>query len=275
MAGQRPGQFALARLSDGLPVTRMCEAAIDLSAYRASSAEQARIRDLFKLIPEHGERALDVGARDGYMAKLLADRYQEVVALDLEQPKIDHPRVRAVKGDAARLGFPDRFFDVVLCAEVLEHIPPDTLPEVCRQICRVSRGIVVIGVPYRQDLRCGRTTCSSCGWKNPPWGHVNSFDESRLRSLFPQARVDSIGFVGTTRAQTNSMSTALLDFAGNPYGTWDQEEACVRCGASIGKPRERNLLQKVATRLAMKINDVQSSFTRPRANWIHVVFAVS
>ena len=248
---------------------------MDLSSYRASPAEQARIRDLFELIPQQGERALDIGARDGYMARLLADRFQEVVALDLEQPKIDHPRVLAVKGNAANLEFPDRFFDVVLCAEVLEHIPPEILPEVCRQIYRVSRGVIVIGVPYRQDLRCGRTTCSSCGWKNPPWGHVNSFDEYRLRSLFPLASVGPIGFVGTTRAQTNSLSTALLDFAGNPYGTWDQEEACVRCGATIGKPRERNLLQKIATRLAMKLNELQSRFTLPRANWIHMVFVVA
>lgn len=248
---------------------------MDLSAYRASPAEQARIRDLFDLIPQHGERALDIGARDGYMAKLLADRYEEVVALDLDQPRIDHPRVMAVKGNAVNLEFPDRSFDVVLCAEVLEHIPPEILPEVCRQIYRVSRGVVVIGVPYRQDLRCGRTTCWSCGRKNPPWGHVNSFDESRLKSLFPLARVESVGFVGTTRAQTNSISTALMDFAGNPYGTWDQEEACVHCGASIGEPRERNLLQKIATRLAMKLNECQSRFTRPRGNWIHLVFAVA
>jgi len=246
--------------------------ATDLAAYRASSNEQARIADLFRLIPPGGERALDIGARDGYLAKLLAERYREVIALDLERPAIDHPGVYPVKGNAAKLEFPDRHFDVVLCAEVLEHIPPDILPTVCHEITRVSRGAIVIGVPYRQDLRCGRTTCSSCGRTNPPWGHVNSFDESRLQSLFHDAKLETITYVGTTIEQTNPISAALLEFAGNPFGTWEQQEACVYCGSRIGAPRSRNQLQRLATRIASILDSLQSRFVRPRGNWIHALF---
>jgi hypothetical protein len=70
------------------------------------------------------------------------------------------------------LGFADDFFDFVLCAEVLEHIPTASLSRACSELGRVSKHYVLIGVPYRQDIRVGRTTCWSCRKKNPPWGHI-------------------------------------------------------------------------------------------------------
>ena len=39
----------------------------DLTAYRQSEREQARIRNLLDLLPLRGARALDIGARDGYL----------------------------------------------------------------------------------------------------------------------------------------------------------------------------------------------------------------
>jgi demethylmenaquinone methyltransferase/2-methoxy-6-polyprenyl-1,4-benzoquinol methylase len=96
---------------------------IDLAAYRASAAEQQRSADLFALLPSRGSTALDIGARDGYLARKLAERFNRVVALDLEKPVIDHPRVEAVQGDVTALQFADNEFDAILCAEVLEHIP--------------------------------------------------------------------------------------------------------------------------------------------------------
>lgn len=226
---------------------------------------------MFTLIPTSGERALDIGARDGYLAIKLAERFRLVVALDLEKPSIDHPRVQPVKGNAAQLEFPDNYFDTVLCAEVLEHIPARLLPKVCSEITRVASSAVVIGVPYRQDLRYGRTTCQTCGQSNPPWGHVNSFDEERLRQLFSGLVWQRATFVGTTLARTNFLSAALSSFAGNPYGTWDQEEPCVHCGANIGKPATRNIVQRIATRAAFILNRMQSTFIKPQSNWIHVL----
>lgn len=247
--------------------------AIDLSAYRASNAEQSRIADLLELVSPHGDSALDIGARDGYIAKKLASRFDQVTALDLEEPKIDCPGVITVRGDVTALAFPDDHFDTVLCSEVLEHIPPELLARACHEISRVARNSVVIGVPYRQDLRCGRTTCQACGKPNPPWGHVNSFDEERLRSLFPELVWQRATCVGSSSAQTNPVSMALLDFAGNPFGTWSQEEPCVVCGCNIGTPASRNLAQRAATRLAFLLNGLQGLFVKPHGNWIHVLLS--
>jgi hypothetical protein len=224
------------------------------------------------LVPATGVSALDIGARDGFVSRLLTQRFDHVVALDLEPPAIDDARVQSVQGDATALPFADDAFDVVLCAEVLEHIAPSRLASACAEIARVTKHALVVGVPYRQDLRWGRTTCRTCGAQNPPWGHVNSFDEERLFSLFGALSPERVSHVGSSGETTNAVTTRLLHFAGNPYGTYEQEERCVNCGAKLLPPAPRTLLQRAATRAAFIALSVQRRFTAPRANWIHVRF---
>ena len=35
-----------------------------------------------------------------------------------------------------------------------------------------------------------------------------------------------------------------MDLAGNPYGTYGQEEPCIRCGQKLVKPQEFSLAQR-------------------------------
>ncbi len=248
---------------------------IEMAAYRNTPLEQERISDLMNIIPkgpEGKDSVLDVGARDGYLTRLLTERFASVTALDLEKPSIAHDRITCVEGDVTRLELASGSFDVVLCAEVLEHIPGKGLEQACRELSRVAKSHVVIGVPYRQDTRVGRTTCQSCGRSNPPWGHVNVFDERRLTELFLPLQKVGMTFVGSSRSRTNALSSWLMDVAGNPWGTYDQEEVCIHCGQEIGKPSERNLAQKLCSRLAFSLNAAQSRFISARPNWIHMVF---
>lgn len=243
---------------------------MDLTAYRHSENEQARTRDLLSLMPSSGKLALDVGARDGHLSKLMADRFELVVALDLSRPSIDDGRVATVQGDACHLPFANDSFDLVACCEVLEHIPPPLLTSACAELARVARGSVIIGVPYKQDIRFGRTTCQHCGRVNPPWGHVNSFDEQRLHALFAPLATARVTFVGERSESTNGLAAALMDFAGNPYGTYSQDEPCIHCGRYIGRPLPRSFAQKVATKAAFALTQLQGLVSSPRANWIHL-----
>jgi hypothetical protein len=242
---------------------------MSLEKYRASSLEQARTEDILRLIPSSGNIALDMGARDGHFSKLLAEKFNSVVALDLEVPSIKHSRIRCVKGDVLSLNFDDAYFDFVFCAEVLEHIPPLALKKACLELARVSKDYLLIGVPYKQDIRVGRTTCYSCGGKNPPWGHVNTFDENRLKQLFPQYGIEKISFVGKSNATTNLLSTFLMDLAGNPYGTYDQDEPCIHCGKKLVPPPNRTLFKKVITKSAFYAKKLSYC---THSNWIHVLF---
>lgn len=238
----------------------------DLASYRASEAERDRTADLLRMIPKGRMSVLDIGARDGHFSRLLTKDFPSVTALDLERPAFEYPGVMTVAGDVTRLQFADDSFDCVFCAEVLEHIP--TVKTACREIVRVARHEIIIGVPFKQDIRFERTTCQSCRKTNPPWGHVNSFDEDRLLRLFSGLRVVSKSFVGTANKRTNPISTVLMDLAGNPWGTYNQKEGCIHCGARLIPPEDRQVWQKVCSAMAARINRAQA-----HGNWIHLVFA--
>lgn len=246
---------------------------MDLSEYRASTKEKLRTNDLLQLMPASGKIALDIGARDGYFSLLLAQKFDRVIALDLTKPSISHPKVTCIQGNAANLGFLDNSIDFVFCAEVLEHIPQNMLAETCRELERICKKELLIGVPYRQDIRVGRTTCYSCGKKNPPWGHINRFDEDSLPKLFKRCVVKSTTFVGLTTSRTNALSAALMDLAGNPYGTYSQEEPCIHCGRSLLPPPARTFSQKVLTKLGFLAQQATLMFTKPRANWMHMLLS--
>ena len=245
------------------------EKANALEAYRNSPSEMARTRDLMHIVPKNLPTVLDIGARDGHFSQLLTEHFESVTALDLNKPTFAFERVLPVQGDATNLQFPDNSFDVVFCAEVLEHIPQ--LERACEELERVARHALVIGVPYKQDTRVGRTTCNQCGKTNPPWGHVNTFDEPKLKKLFPKCRVAGKSFVGSTKDKTNAFSAWLMDLAGNPWGVYDQEEPCIHCGKQMSAPGSRSFAQKLCAAAAVRLNRVQALFHSSHPNWIHVV----
>ncbi len=232
-------------------------------------AERERIDDLMRIVPKGQATALEIGARDGRITKLLTRHFEHVTALDLEKPPFKNERVTPVKGDVRHLEFPACSFDCVFCTEVLEHVPG--VEQATSEIARVARQNIVIGVPFRQDTRVGRTTCRSCGKPNPPWGHINTFDETRLRKLFPNWVVVTRSFVGSNNSRGSVFSTWLQDQGGNPYGTYTQEEPCVHCGKKLLAPVERNLFSKIAVSAGVRLQVLQSRMAKPRPNWIHMV----
>ena len=246
-------------------------AAADTASDEVSTLECERMTDLLRLVSGLGGSALDVGAGKGRLSSHLAQQFDNVTALDLRKPDIRRPRIACVEGDVTALQFDEDTFDLVACTEVLEHVPSDRLSQAVSELVRVTRNHLLIGVPYRQDNRVGRTTCSSCGAYNPPWGHVNVFDEDRLHRHFTGLVVEKTSFVGMNHDSTNFLSTYLMDLAGNPYGTYEQGELCVRCGGSVGTPGPMSLRKKLLTKAAFWARGGTAPFHRARPNWIHLL----
>ena len=213
-----------------------------------------------------------MGARDGYLSSTFAKHVPRVVSLDILPPAPARVTTPWIQGDASKLPFSTASFDVVLCAEVLEHLDSATLSSACAELKRVTRRTVIIGVPFEQDLRIGRTTCRSCGRHNPPYGHVNRFTLGGLSTLFQPLRPINVSYVGATREATNRLATLLMDLAGNPWGTYDQVEPCIHCQSSLIPPRQRSLLERLLSGSAATLNRIQARFHASVPLWMHVTF---
>ena len=260
------------READGSERVIMATSSLDariLEKYHRSPGEQRRTADLLRLIPPGHGTVLDAGARDGFYSALLAERFISVTALDLVKPPLRMERVQCVEGDITQLKYPDRNFDVVFCTEVLEHVA--ALEKACAELMRVAKCFIIIGVPYRQDTRIGRTTCGLCGNIGPPWGHVNVFDELKLERLFrPWIAVEK-SFVGESRERTNELASWLMDLGGNPWGEYENQN-CIHCGGRLFAPDNRCFRQKMLAAAGFRITKIATLFSRPHGNWIHIVF---
>ena len=245
---------------------------MNFNAGRDSVRERQRIQDLMAMVPSGIENALDAGSRDGHLAAQLLTKVKRVTAMDLLPPTVEmDPRVVFEIGDITSLGYRDDTYDLVLCSEVLEHIPGANLIKACQELERVSNRYLLIGVPYQQDLRQWQLACGSCGQQSPPWGHVNSFDEKSLKELFPRSSVVECKESGSAKHGTNSASTWLFRLAGNPYGSYEQLESCVHCGEKIFRPPPMTTLARFLAKVAVWIQALQNLLMSEKPLWIHIL----
>lgn len=85
---------------------------------------------------------LEIGPGPGIVTRALRDSGIAVTTLDVAEDV--HPDV---VGSITALPFPDKSFDAVLAAEVLEHIRAEDVGAAFAELSRVARGSVVISVP--------------------------------------------------------------------------------------------------------------------------------
>lgn len=102
--------------------------------------------------PESAKQALDVGCQNGWTT----DRYAKLTGLDwvgidpaLKEERRSPDGVALYPGFSNKLDFPDDSFDVVMLANVYEHIFPEDRVASFREMRRVLRpdGIVVGQIP--------------------------------------------------------------------------------------------------------------------------------
>jgi len=100
-------------------------------------------------------RDLDVGSSSGGLASRLG---LSPVCVDIDpRPLLRLRRLaratRAVAGDAARLPFPDRTFDLTLTVFLFHHLDDETVHGVLPELARVTSGRLLFLEPLRNDRR--------------------------------------------------------------------------------------------------------------------------
>lgn len=131
---------------------------------------------------------LDAGCGEGETIERLEGLLEgNVTGVDLNPESVEFaskriPSAKFQVADLTSLPFPDDSFDLVLCLEVLEHIPEPAAA--LAELARVCRGDVVISVPSEPWFRLGSLARGKYvkGLGNHP-EHVNHWNPRSLRDF--------------------------------------------------------------------------------------------
>jgi 2-polyprenyl-3-methyl-5-hydroxy-6-metoxy-1,4-benzoquinol methylase len=107
-----------------------------------------------------GEKILDLGCGEGWLISLLPDTVS-VAGIDISQTAIDKAKevLRNRKntslglGNAYKVNYPEKYFDKIICSEVLEHAPEPQ--KIMTEIHRLLKdgGSAVISIPDEKRIQ--------------------------------------------------------------------------------------------------------------------------
>ena len=116
--------------------------------------------NLTKKYVDEGSSVLEVGSAPGHMSVMLRTLGFQVIGLDREPEKhasrYDSFGIRTVKNDleSETISLPSNCFDAVIFTEVLEHLKPQHVNGVFKEIRRVLRahGVLIMSTPNSSSL---------------------------------------------------------------------------------------------------------------------------
>jgi ubiquinone/menaquinone biosynthesis C-methylase UbiE len=154
--------------------------------------KQIKRAEVIKRMLKHSKARLilDVGCAEGFITNYLSQLHAQVIGIDIDQSlKIAKNKVKNasfIYASITHLPFKEETFEAVTLLEILEHLPDTSIDEGITEVNRVlkSGGTLIVSVPYKEKITYIR--CIHCGKLTPLWGHIQRFDENKLKSILPQ-----------------------------------------------------------------------------------------
>lgn len=141
-------------------------------------------------------RMLDLGCGDGRSTQPLKDVAETIYCLDSsfhfmrELHKRQFTNVTAINGDAKKLPFPDAYIDLVVSLSVVEHIAPEEVDMILREVRRVitDDGVLIIrnDAWFYRVLEVLRVLPRQFG-RTPDQTHINMMTGARFVRVLTRA----------------------------------------------------------------------------------------
>jgi SAM-dependent methyltransferase len=207
-------------------------------ALSISPQDEERIKQTLSLIPKDCSSIIDVGCGDGRITNRLISRYSKVVGLDRSREALKYVNSGKVLGSVDSLPFPNKSFDLVLCCEVLEHLPFRVYPRAIEEMERVAARYILVTVPNKEDLKRLLVTCPYCGCRFNSSRHVRSFNTKRLKDLFGQFDLQALQSCPLGKAYPSLLIKCAKFVGFFPELSFPATALCPQCGYSIISSRE-------------------------------------
>ncbi len=148
-----------------------------------------RFNTMMNMISGHQLSILDIGGGDGDVITTLAGKGHRCLGMDISDVRLKKYEEKAKQfGITQLLGnveekipLDDGVLDVVLCGEIIEHVPDnDKALEEIRRVLKPD-GQFIVSVPYKETLKMAK--CPECGKQFELNGHLHTYDKKFLGDL--------------------------------------------------------------------------------------------
>lgn len=228
--------------------------------YKLSKKQKKRIYNTISLIPDDVDSILEVGCGDGRIINPLVNKYKNVCGLDISQESLKNVKTLKVVGSIEDLPFEDDNFDIVLCCEVLEHLPVEIYEKSLKEIERVAKKYILLSVPNNENLDILKISCPYCKCSFHPYRHLRSYDLDKLKKIFENFEVckSEVVFTNEKRYPPSFIKIARFLKLTKPY--FPEMALCPQCGYS----NQNKLIKKMKVKKNSKtIEKFSEKFFNP------------
>jgi len=179
---------------------------LDPLRYDGQVLDPDEVTGIFASLISAGDRVLDVGCGTGSITKILADTCKiEIIGIEPDPTRVARAVSRGLKVHTGRLNSEliqtMGMFDLVLFADVLEHLPnPQSMLLTAREVLR-PHGSVIVSVPnvahwsVRVDVMRGRFQYQPTGIMDAT--HLRWFTRETLLSFVSSAGFEITDYAGS------------------------------------------------------------------------------
>ena len=226
-----------------------------------SDADRERIERTLALIPEGTRTILDVGCGDGAVTNSLQERGIKITGVDFSRTALQHFSGSKVTGVIDALPFSDKSFELVICTEVLEHLPDGIYQAAVAELQRVASRWIIVSTPNDEYLPAGLGVCRRCHTRYHVNRHVRTFDHEAHQRLFDDFACTETAAICSWRH--DRLMTGIQQRLFNLYA-YREHLVCPCCGHEGGAPRPRSWLSRALLKALWLIRKIGPEPTKPR-----------
>lgn len=204
----------------------------DKFIYRAPEEpwDAERVQRILAMIPSDVRTVLDVGTGSGYIYKELKKKGLDCAGIEISRDlanMLGDPKVCVA--DARAIPFGSGGFDLVLAADVLEHIQEGSFPDTVSELVRVAKKYILVNSPYKDAIDWPVSLCTKCGREFNIYGHMRVVDMALIKRYFPEESFEflTVRTFGSKRQPRPSAMVRLARRWGRVYSK--EGTVCPHC----------------------------------------------
>ncbi len=227
----------------------------DIMIESLTPLERERIENTIEMVPKEVKSIIDIGCGDGRIINILSQKYEDTVGVDYSETLLKKVKTKTIKSSCHHINVGDNSYDLVICCEVLEHLPDEIFRQTINELKRISRKYILISTPYQENLRLRYVKCDKCENIFNAWHHLRSFEKSDIVSeFFNEHQLIKSKFVGNEIRVLNKTLKKLSQEIGNDW-YYEKGLFCPHCeNTNVQKLKRRFLISVPLNRINLLIS---------------------